>query len=65
MANVAGEISGALHPDHLRLIAGDIDNFEFTRLDDKELRDRDRRRETAPLLRETFSLTRQRNERAA
>jgi hypothetical protein len=37
MANVAGEISGALHPDRLRLITGDIDNFEFTRLDDKEL----------------------------
>jgi hypothetical protein len=38
MANVAREISGALHPDRLRLIAGDIDNFEFTRLNDKELR---------------------------
>src|SRR5207248_3493134 len=36
MANVAREISGALHPDRLRLIAGDIDNFKFTRLDDKE-----------------------------
>ena len=37
MANVAGEISGALHPDRLRLIASDVDNFKFTRLDDKEL----------------------------
>ena len=38
MANVAGEISGALNPDRFRLIAGDIDDFEFTRLDDKKFR---------------------------
>ena len=38
MANVAGEISGALYPDSFRLIAGDIDDFEFTRLDDEEFR---------------------------
>src|SRR5207302_10665091 len=37
MANIAGDISGALQPDRIGMIAGDIDNFEFAGLDDKEL----------------------------
>ena len=38
MAHVAGKLSRTLHPDRLRLISGDIDDFEFTRLNDKEFR---------------------------
>jgi len=45
------------------LIAGDIDNFEFTDLMTKNLGSRSPARK-APLLRETFLSTRQRNERA-
>jgi len=38
MPNVAGKFSRALHTERLGLVAGDIDDFEFTRLNDKELR---------------------------